>query len=361
MNTVTLFHGDCLSIMPTLEAGSVDMILTDPPYFRVKGEQWDRQWDNANKFIEWMAQLRQEWQRVLKPNGSLYVFTSPKMAARVEVCISEQFNVLNRIRWVKEQGWHKRASKETLRSYLSNWEEIIFAEHAHDLYESMSDALHKEVYKPVGEIIKEKRLKAGLSRQDVDRGCSPSRKPTGLCYRWEDGDCLISLNQWVNFCKLCGDYKEGESERLHADVVARYERLHRRYESARQEYESLRRPFIVNPDVPNTDVWAFPNVESYAGKHPCEKPQPLLEHIILTSTKPDAVILDCFMGGGSTGQAARRLGRQFIGIELNTRYFQHAQQRIDATRPASSLERIPKQPKKTRETAPRTLAMELSA
>ena len=46
-----LIQGDCLDVLPTLEDSSVDLILTDPPYYKVKGEAWDRQWDTAAGFL----------------------------------------------------------------------------------------------------------------------------------------------------------------------------------------------------------------------------------------------------------------------------------------------------------------------
>jgi adenine-specific DNA-methyltransferase len=91
----------------------------------------------------------------------------------------------------------------------------------------------------------------------------------------------------------------------------------RPYESLRLEYESLRRPFNVSSDVPYTDVWSFPTVQAYSGKHPCEKPSQLLEHIINASSLPGSTVLDCFTGSGSTLVAAKKLGRNFIGIEID--------------------------------------------
>lgn len=95
----TIIQGDCLEEMKKLPPNSINLIYTDPPYFKVKNEPWDNQWENPAKFIDWIGQLCEEWQRILKPNGSLYVFAGPKMAARVECKIGEYFNVLNRIAW----------------------------------------------------------------------------------------------------------------------------------------------------------------------------------------------------------------------------------------------------------------------
>ena len=63
--------------------------------------------------------MAEQWQRVLRPNGSLYTFASPQMGARVEVLLRERFNVLNNITWRKEEGRHKAACKEELTAAVA--------------------------------------------------------------------------------------------------------------------------------------------------------------------------------------------------------------------------------------------------
>jgi site-specific DNA-methyltransferase (adenine-specific) len=85
-------------------------------------------------------------------------------------------------------------------------------------------------------------------------------------------------------------------------------------------------------------VWSIPTPppsEKTMGKHPTQKPLELLDRIILASTNADDLILDPFCGSGTTGLAAVRLGRRFIGIEKDPQYLQLAQRRIEAA--AASL------------------------
>lgn len=63
--------------------------------------------------------------------------------------------------------------------------------------------------------------------------------------------------------------------------------------------------------------------------HDCEKPVKLMEILILNSTKENETVLDCFMGSGSTGVAAKALNRNFIGIEIDDKYFDIARRRIE--------------------------------
>lgn len=72
-----------------------------------------------------------------------------------------------------------------------------------------------------------------------------------------------------------------------------------------------------------------PQSEREYGKHPTQKPLELMRFLVKTLTNPDDVIMDPFMGSGSTGVAAVQLGRRFIGVELDKNYFEIAQKRID--------------------------------
>ena len=66
------------------------------------------------------------------------------------------------------------------------------------------------------------------------------------------------------------------------------------------------------------------------GEHPTEKPVPLMEELVLDFTKPGQTICDPFMGSGTTGVAAVKCGRRFIGVEMNDRWFDLSCRRIEA-------------------------------
>jgi site-specific DNA-methyltransferase (adenine-specific) len=105
------------------------------------------------------------------------------------------------------------------------------------------------------------------------------------------------------------------------------------HEYLRRDYEDLRRPFNVTRFDPFTDVWTFRTVQPRPGKHPCQKPQSLLRHIISSSTRPGAVVLDSFAGSGATGQACLALGREFIGIERCPHWHRVASESLKAVQP----------------------------
>lgn len=289
--TWQLDHAKAEDWLPTLADGSVDLVLVDPPYYKVKDEPWDKQWDTAAGFLAWLDSLAAEWRRVLKPNGSLYVFASPQMAARVEVLIAERFNVLNHITWRKHDGQgqgnggHSKAEKEALRAYFGQSERIIFAEHQN-----------------AQGFIRTARLAAGLSAKDATGACGAFGLVNhgGAVSNWETGKNTPSREQY---------------QRLQEVVTL-------------PPYDDAIRPFAVSAAVPFTDVWDFPTVAFYPGKHPCEKPLPLLRHIISASSRPGALVVDCFAGSGNTGIAARQLGRDFAGCDASPVWSERGRRRV---------------------------------
>ncbi len=79
----------------------------------------------------------------------------------------------------------------------------------------------------------------------------------------------------------------------------------------------------INGGTQMRDIWTLPAIakwEKSCGKHPTQKPLPLLARIILASTKPNEWILDPFTGSSTTGIASSLLGRRFLGIDMEESY-----------------------------------------
>ncbi len=314
-----IHHGDCLTVMRGMPDSSVDLIATDPPYFKVKGEAWDWQWNTPTQFLGWMGELCDEWQRILKPNGSLYVFASPKMAWGVEGEVRKRFTVLNNIRWQKPGGRSNAACKAELRAFFPESETIIFAEQvgADNMakgeagYVAKCDELRGFVFEPLRAYLDGERQRAGLTPDQVNVICG-FREKGGMAGR-----------HWFNASQFAMPTRKSYETVQSATGLFR-----REYDDLRREYDDLRRPFTVTADVPYTDVWSFKTVGTYPGKHPCEKPLDLMRHIVQSSSRPGGVVLDCFCGSGSTLEAAASLGRQYIGIDADEKWCEWSRQRL---------------------------------
>ena len=83
------------------------------------------------------------------------------------------------------------------------------------------------------------------------------------------------------------------------------------------------------PDRGIPDVQAFPWSSNKPNGHPAEKPQALMEFLIRNSTNPGDVVLDPFMGSGTTGAACLATGRRFIGVEMDPEWFKVATNRLE--------------------------------
>ena len=97
----------------------------------------------------------------------------------------------------------------------------------------------------------------------------------------------------------------------------------------------------ANDDVQMRSDWLFPicnggeRLKGADGKkvHPTQKPEALLARVLMASTKPGDIVLDPFFGSGTTGAVAKRLGRNFVGIEREQVYIDAALERIEAVEP----------------------------
>ena len=113
-------------------------------------------------------------------------------------------------------------------------------------------------------------------------------------------------------------------------------------------YESLK---ASNDDLQMRSDWLFPicsgpeRLKDDGGRkaHPTQKPEALLQRIILATTREGDVVLDPFFGTGTSGAVAKKLGRRFIGIERDADYVKAASDRIASVRPVSpeALETVP--------------------
>ncbi|MFZ2103842.1 MAG: site-specific DNA-methyltransferase [Roseiarcus sp.] len=120
-------------------------------------------------------------------------------------------------------------------------------------------------------------------------------------------------------------------------------------------YEALK---AGNEDSQARSDWYFPictgaeRLKDTNGRktHPTQKPEALLQRILLAASHPDDLVLDPFFGSGTTGAVARRLRRHYIGVERNSHYAAVARARIDTVEPLA-LETVAPMP--TRRSEPR--------
>jgi len=235
MSKIELLHGDCLELMKDIPDGSIDMILTDPPYGTTACK-----WDSVIPFDKMWKQLN----RVIKNNGAILLFGS------------EPFSSLLRC--------------SNLKNYKYDWiwnkvkpGNILFSKHKPLQNHENISVFNSKIYFPIME-------SCGYR---TSRIYSKSK----------------SINHKYNINDIY-EYKDGK--------------------------------------FPKT-ILTFSNANQKDRLHPTQKPVPLLEYLIKTYTKENETVLDFTMGSGSTGVACKNLNRNFIGMEIDKKYFDIAKQRIE--------------------------------
>jgi adenine-specific DNA-methyltransferase len=308
-NNALVAQGDSLKLLRQLPDHSISLILTDPPYHSTKKENiyGDTSFEEDQHYVEWMQQYAKEWRRILRPNGSFYCFCASEMAARLEVMFSTDFNVLSNITWTKPNdpgydGWKGKMKKEALRQWYPHSERIIFAAPA------LEGNLHRS---PFGHFLRQTRHQTGLSSNEVTERTGEYGKVNhgGAVSNWETGRNIPSRDQYKKMCDVFLTTGKVQSMPPYEDVV---------------------RPFIMNGSLEFTDVWTFPSVRPYRGKHPAEKPADMLEHAVAASSFPGDIVLDCFGGSGSTALAALKLNRRAIAIEIDPQWAAEISARVKA-------------------------------
>jgi len=322
---ITIYHGDCIEILPSV--GPVDMIAVDPPYGGAIDEDWDKQWRNDEEFLTWIEARSSEWHAALRANGSLYCFASASMAARVSHRIGIRMNVLADIVWLKRGSRGHKARKEDLRNYYPETERIIFAEHygADNIakgeagYVAKCDELRGFVFEPLRAYLVGEWERAGLSWQDANDA-------TGTHMSGH----YFSRIQWTLPTAKHYAALQARANATGGGFLSReYGFLRREYEELRREYEDRRRPFSLTRNDQLGDVWRFGvPLGSVRLNHPCQKPIALVSQVVRVSSRPGDMVLDPFMGSGTTLVAAKLEGRRAIGIEIEERYCEIAAKRL---------------------------------
>jgi adenine-specific DNA-methyltransferase len=305
--------GDSLELLRRAPDESVSLIVTDPPYHSTKkGNIYnDTAFQEDEHFLEWMEQYTVEWKRILKRSGTLYLFCSAQMSARLEVMIARYLRPINQITWTKPNepgydGWKGKMKKEALRAWYPHSERILVFEHGgYGTWEAYRRS-------PMGEYLLDCRQQAGITTIQLTELIGEYGRVNhgGAVTNWEAGRNIPSREQYQKLVEALAEY--GVAGML--------------------DYNDLIRPMNVNKDVEFTDVWNFMSVRPFKGKHPAEKPQDMLIHIIQASSYPGDIVLDCFAGSGSTSVAALRLGRRTVCMELDELWVKRAAKEITEAR-----------------------------
>jgi len=323
---LTIYCGDCLTILSSLPAESVSLIFADPPYNIGKAA-----WDRIDDYLGWSARWIAAASRVLKPNGAFWVsHTKPEVLIEIGRMIERHGRKrLNWVTWDKYNGTGggkryllnrtKVANPNDKRRLDGDAEYLIY--HADEgEWANQTDRTRGFIFEPLRAYLDGERARAGVGKVACNVVCGFSASPGGMASRHYFG-----RSQWQ--LPTCGHY-EAMRRLFNAgggDYLSRdYEHLRREYEDLREQYHHLR--YTFNNPGKASSVWQFDPAPRNG--HPTPKPVALLERIIATCTDPGDLILDPFLGSGTTLVAAKMLGRRATGVEVSEEYCALAVRRL---------------------------------
>lgn len=287
-----IYLGDAMELLDLIDDETIDLVLTDPPYFLDKLDQnWNPEEvkkqtqsqviknlpggmrfdpEQGKNLAKWYEQVCTKLFRVLKPGAFFFSFSSPRLVHRMAVAVEEAgFHIRDMFIWLYPTGRPKAFSLERFapserREELKGWKTPQV----------------RGNYEPI--IVAQKPPRGNLVGNFLDQG-------VGL-FNFEE--------------QLSGGYTPSN--------VLQTEHI-----------ENVPPIFLVNKPSHKE--------KGPAKEHPTVKPLALLRFLIRLSTKERAVVLDPFIGSGSTAIAALEENRQFIGFEINRAYYNIAKQRLHSS------------------------------
>lgn len=376
-----LHHGDCIDELRKIPSCSVDAIVTDPPYgLSFMGKRWDYDVPATEVWAECL--------RVLKPGGHLLAFAGTRTQHRMAVRIEDAgFEIRDMIAWVYGSGFPK---SHNLKDDWQGWgtalkpalEPITVARKpligtvAENVLAHGTGAINVDgcrvgmeagdgwnVPQPDTNKINPARSGAANASQTYGRRDDGARAVPHTAGRWpanliHDGSDEVVREFPVTTSGKAGseghkrnsslhDTNAGwgmrhdtDAGRLYGDTGSAARFFYCAKASKRDRDEGLSE-FTVTGRHAQTGL-EVESTRTPKNTHPTVKPTDLMRYLCRLVTPPGGVVLDPFMGSGSTGKAAVLEGFAFIGIELEAEYLEIARARIEAAAvvnaPASSVE-----------------------
>jgi site-specific DNA-methyltransferase (adenine-specific) len=260
-----IYQGDSIDLMKKLESNSIDLVITSPPYSTLK-TYIDNNGVNSDEYVDWFIPYCKEIERVLKPTGSFILNINDKV----------------------DKGFR------------------------HPYVFDLISRLHKETNLKMFERLFWNKMK-------------------GLPNRSRFGDRVEFIFWFVkekgfyfNIDEMRTKYSEKSIKRMKNPLKKRFARNEENQNS--NEYKD----WLPNAlgALPTTLVNISSESKRIADNHVAVYPIELVNYFIKGSTKPGDVVLDPFMGTGTTGLSATNLGRNYIGFEMQQDYIDIANSRI---------------------------------
>ena len=297
LETNIIHVGDNIFHLTNIPDASVDMCVTSPPYYNLRDYKNSSQIgaeNTVNDFVENLCKVFDEIKRILKPTGSCWVNIGDTYDKKRLLQVPSRFEIA-----MCDRGWHLRneiiwskpnpqpiSSKDR---FWGNHEKFFwFVKDVKKYYFNRDPILV-----PQAEI----SIRRMFSKNNMDK-----RKDFNASSK--EGFAISSSSQDKHYARM--------REEMGIDKEFNYEELVKSGKC---------------PMRPEFDTWDIPSV-TYKGAHFAVYPPELIEKPILSCCPEQGIVIDPFMGSGTTGEVAKLNNRKYIGLELNTEYAILANERI---------------------------------
>lgn len=295
METNIIYNLDCtIGLTKYLEDESVDLIIADPPYFKVIGERWDYMWRTEDDYLAWSKEWISEITRVLRKGGSFYLFGYFRMLSRL-LPILEEHGLELRQQIILNKGMQAVSGRATknYKMFPNVTESILF--------------LYKDPKPFVKSFLKQRQKELGYTAKYINEQLGVKSNGGGM---W-------SIYTGNNVCKQLPTEEIWDKLQSILQFDLPYKKISQTY----------------NPQLGISDVWD--DINFYGEKnrfHPTQKPLKLISRLILASSNEQDIVLDPFMGSGTTAVSCITNNRKYIGFEINTDYYHKSCDRINLTK-----------------------------
>ncbi|MGE0087423.1 MAG: site-specific DNA-methyltransferase [Desulfococcaceae bacterium] len=335
-----LILGDCLEVLKKMDAESIDLIYLDPPFFSNRNYEviWgdagesrsfqDRWSGGIDHYIAWLKERAAEMHRVLKSTGSIFLHCDYHANAYIRVYILDKIFGEQNLR--NEIIWQRTNAHNDARKRMPHLCDSIF------YYTKSDNFQYNTVFGKIKKDYEEKTYRykdeRGKYRLGDLTGPKTSKGESGR--EWHGFNPSDIGRSWAVpnkiVTELVGDQKCKKMKVL--------EKLDLLYENgyiifSKTGTPSVKRYLDLSEGSVIGDFWSdIFNVQSNAKErigYPTQKPEALLERIINCASNKGDIVLDPFVGGGTTVAVADRLERQWIGIDQSVSAIKVSEMRLN--------------------------------
>lgn len=286
-------NANCLDFLKALPDKSIDLITTDPPYYRVVNDDWDNQWFTVDEYYNWCEQWIAELGRVAKWSCSFWIFGYPEQLCNL-LPIIEKNGFTFRQQIVVNKGMQAVAGRTSskLKMFPTATESIFY--------------FYKDARDHIRDLLQSEAQRLDMKGKDVNKHLGKATNGGGTFA------CIASTKK----------PREHRVNPTREDWIKLQEIMNL------PNYDDLVYKFNIQTGL--TDVWNDINFYDRKVKkfHSTQKPIPLMERLIKASSNEGDNVLDIFGGSGSTGVACMNLNRDFIGCEIDEEYYKLSLERI---------------------------------